>query len=374
MSSARTLTDDERLDWLRLSRSENVGPITFFQLIRRFGSAGAALDALPRLARRGGRNKPIRVCGADEAQRECEATTAAQARLVAAGEADYPPALALIPDAPPIVSVRGRTRLAADPASVVAVVGARNASGNGRRFARELAAELGRRGVAVASGLARGIDGAAHTGALDTGTIAVVAGGIDVPYPAENAALYSDIADRGLLLSEQPLGVSPQARHFPRRNRMISGVALGVVVVEAAPRSGSLITARTALEQGREVFAVPGSPLDPRCRDTNHLLRQGATLTESADDVLQVLESMRARPLAEPDPRPFSAPAAAEADDPEFTGASARIAELIGPAPIPIDELIRQTELTPAAVLTILLELELAGRVQRHPGNQVSGR
>ena len=238
MSSARTLTDDERLDWLRLSRSENVGPITFFQLIRRFGSAGAALDALPRLARRGGRNKPIRVCGADEAQRECEATTAAQARLVAAGEADYPPALALIPDAPPIVSVRGRTRLAADPASVVAVVGARNASGNGRRFARELAAELGRRGVAVASGLARGIDGAAHTGALDTGTIAVVAGGIDVPYPAENAALYSDIADRGLLLSEQPLGVSPQARHFPRRNRMISGVALGVVVVEAARDPG----------------------------------------------------------------------------------------------------------------------------------------
>ena len=366
------LTDPERLDWLRLSRSENIGPITFFQLLHRFESAGAALEALPGLARRGGRSKPIRVQSTADALRELEAIDAAHARLVAFGEPEYPMGLAEISDPPPLLVMRGREQLAYDPARVVAVVGARNASGNGRRFARQLASDLGLRGVAVVSGLARGIDAAAHTGALDTGTIAVVAGGVDVPYPPENEPLYRDIAERGLILGEQPPGVAPQARHFPRRNRLISGVALGVVVVEAALRSGSLITARQALEQGREVFAVPGSPLDPRCRGTNQLLRDGATLTESADDIVTVLTSMQARPLAEPEPDSFVTPADPPADDSDLAEARARIAELIGPAPLPIDELVRQSRLTAATVLTILLEYELAGKVQRHPGNKVS--
>ena len=277
MPAPRTLNPAERLDWLRLIRSENVGPVTFYQLLSRFGSAEAALAALPEIAHRGGRARALTICPRATAERELQQLHAAGSRFVAWGEPDYPAALAALDDAPPLISVKGDTTLFARNA--LAIVGARNASANGRRFARDIALQLGQQGLLVVSGLARGIDGAAHDGALATGTVAVVAGGIDQVYPEENRALHEQIAERGVIVAEMPVGTEPQARHFPRRNRIISGCALGVLVVEAALRSGSLITARFALEQGRDVFAVPGSPLDPRCRGTNDLIRNGAILT-----------------------------------------------------------------------------------------------
>ncbi len=364
---SRDLSEAERVDWLRLLRSENVGPVTFFALLRRYGSAAESLSALPTLARKGGRAS-LRIAPREEAERELDATRQAGARLIAHGERDYPSGLAAIYDAPPLLSMRGRTDIGADPSRVVAMVGARNASGVGARFARTLAAELGSQGLVVASGLARGIDAAAHEGALASGTIAVLAGGIDQPYPAENKALYDAIVNQGLIIAEQPVGTEAHARHFPRRNRLISGLSMGVVVVEAALRSGSLITARMALEQGREVLAVPGSPLDPRCRGSNNLLREGATLVENADDVVRALNGLRT--LREPaDGYGAAGPSANEA---ELEPARARIVGLLSPTPLAVDELIRQGRLTPQVVLTILLELELAGRLQRHPGNQVS--
>ena len=292
------LSAAEKLDWLRLIRSENVGPITFYRLLERFGSAAAALQALPALARSGGRHRAIKVCPRAAAEREIEALQKTGACLVALGEATYPPALAHIEDAPPLIAVLGHGHLLAEKPAV-AVVGARIASLNGQRFARRLAAGLGKGDLVVVSGLARGIDASAHAGALETGTAAVLAGGVDVAYPRENARLYEEIAARGALISEAAPGTVPQARHFPRRNRLISGMSRGVVVVEASPRSGSLITARMALEQGREVFAVPGSPLDPRARGTNGLIRQGAILTESAEDVLSALADALRPPLEE---------------------------------------------------------------------------
>jgi DNA processing protein len=364
----RALTDVERLDWLRLIRSENVGPITFFHLLRRFGTAAAALGAVPDLARRGGREQPIKICAKATAEREIAATASAGARLVAACEPDYPSALAAIDDPPPLISQRGRTDLLAKPC--FAIVGARNASAPAIRFARDIAGELGRRGLSVVSGLARGIDGAAHEGSLSLGTVAVLGGGIDVVYPPEHEKLHARIAETGLLLAEMPIGTVPQARHFPRRNRIISGVSLGVLVVEAAVRSGSLITARMALEQGREVFAVPGSPLDPRARGSNDLIRQGAALVETADDVMRGLEGLRGA-LAEPE-APVPEAASAIADERELSPARKLVAEKLSYAPVEVDELMRQTSLSPGVLLTVLLELELAGRLARHPGNRVS--
>ena len=250
----RELTAAERRDCLRLIRSENVGPITYYQLMRLYGSAAAALEALPELSRRGGRRRPIRICPAAKADDELAAIEAAGARLVAHGEPDYPDLLGAIEDAPPVITLIGHAPLLAR--RMIAVVGARNASANGRRFASRIAAELGEADFVVVSGLARGIDAAAHQGALESGTVAVVAGGVEVVYPEENAELRAEIAGRGVIVAEQPVGTVPQSRHFPRRNRLISGVSMGVLIVEAAPRSGSLITARMALEQGREVFAV----------------------------------------------------------------------------------------------------------------------
>jgi DNA processing protein len=356
-------------------------------MLRRFGSARAALEALPRLARRSERAKiviaPIRAA----AEAELIALHRIGARLVCWGEPLYPSALAAIEDAPPILSVLGHPELLDRP--MVAVVGARNASANGRRLARELAAGLGEGGLVVVSGLARGIDAAAHLGALETGTTAVVAGGIDIVYPEENRGLYDALRCQGAIVAELPLGSEPQARHFPRRNRIISGMALGVLVVEAAARSGSLITARYALEQGREVFAVPGSPLDPRCRGANDLLRRGATLTETAEDVLSQLG-----PLVQgaPPPRPLSPgplsplaisaekrgpanwPPSGAAEPAADEGALEMILERLGPTPVAVDELVRQCQLTASSVATLLLELELGGRVERHPGNLVSLR
>ncbi|HVA15352.1 MAG TPA: DNA-processing protein DprA [Stellaceae bacterium] len=368
--TARTLNPAERLDWLRLIRSENVGPVPFYQLLARFGSAEAALAALPEIARRGGRARPLSLCPRAVAEREMQQLHAAAGRFLAWGEPDYPAALAALDDAPPLISVKGDTKLF--ERNAVAVVGARNASANGRRFARDLALQLGQHGLLVVSGLARGIDAAAHEGALATGTVAVLAGGIDQVYPEENRALHEQIAERGVLIAELPVGTEPQARHFPRRNRIISGCSLGVIVVEAALRSGSLITARFALEQGRDVFAVPGSPLDPRCRGANDLIRNGAILVETVDDVMRELQPRLGATLGE---RKREAYAPAESTAPaesELARVRARLVELLSPTPVPVDELVRQCQLSPALVVTILLELELAGRIERHPGNQVS--
>lgn len=373
MNMSRTLSDAERRDWLRLIRSESVGPVTFRQLLRRFKTARAALDALPDLARRGGRMRPPAIPSQPDVDAEIERLRKLGARLVALGEPEYPPALAAIEDAPPLLAVRGQADVLARPA--IAIVGARNASANGVRFARQLAGDLGAAGYAVVSGLARGIDTGAHVGALMSGTVAVMAGGIDVIYPPENEGIYREIVQRGAVVSEMPPGLMPQARHFPRRNRIVSGIGLGVVVVEAALGSGSLITARFALEQGREVFAVPGSPLDPRARGTNDLLRQGATLTEGVADVVAVVARLTAREEALPAGDRLSEPPAEPAGTGEhdLDEARRRVAEKLGPAPVPVDEIIRQCQLAPAVVLTALLELELAGRLTRHPGNQVSG-
>ncbi len=366
----RELNPGERLDWLRLIRSENVGPITFRQLLARFGSVAAALDALPELARRGGRRRPIAICSRAVAETEVARLEAAEGYLLALCEPDDPPALAALEDAPPVLGCLGHAHLLRRHA--VAIVGARNASANGRRLARQLAFELGEAGWLVASGLARGIDAAAHVGALDSGTAAVLAGGVDIVYPEENTELYEDIKARGVMISEIAAGTKPQARHFPRRNRMISGMARGTLVIEAALRSGSLITSRFAADQGREVFAVPGSPLDPRARGCNNLIRQGAVLVESAADVLDVLEGGLIPPVEEPKAADFLGPAPMPPDAAEIAEARARIENLLGPVPVAVDEVIRECHVSPAIVHMALLELELAGRLERHPGNRVA--
>jgi DNA processing protein len=367
--SARRLSPEERLDWLRLCRTDRVGPVNFYQLLARFGSAGAALEALPRLALRGGARHPAEIAPRAAAQREMETLDRLGARLVCWGEPDYPPLLAEVPDAPPVLAVKGRLPLLQERA--VAIVGARNASALGRRFAEDLARELGRAGLAVVSGLARGIDAAAHHGAIETGTIAVVAGGVNVVYPEENRRLHQAIGEHGAILAELPPGTEPQARHFPRRNRIVSGISLGVVVVEAALRSGSLITARLAGEQGRLVFAVPGSPLDPRSQGANDLIRtKDATLVQGAADVLEDLAGM-AGTAAPRRPR-FTAPARSVPEESEVDGAHRTVLELLSPTPVAVDELVRRCHLSAAVVASVLLELELAGRISRHPGNRVA--
>jgi DNA processing protein len=366
------LTDDERLDWLRLIRSQNVGPRTFHALIDHYGNVRDALAALPQLARRGGASAPGRICTRAEAEREMAAAQSAGVTFVSLGEPDYPLRLAMIDDAPPLIAVRGELAALAQP--TVAIVGARNASAAGIKFAERLARELGEAGLVVASGLARGIDAAAHRGSLTTGTVAAIAGGHNSIYPPEHAALADAIAENGVVLSEMPLGHEPRARDFPRRNRLISGLAAGVVVIEAAQRSGSLITARMALEQGREVFAVPGSPLDPRCEGSNNLLKQGAAPVTEAADVTAALRPIFERPLQlsaqEPD-RPIT-PSEPKGPREPSDDERARLVTLLGPTPVGIDDLIRLSGLSPAIVRTVLLELELAGKLGRHGGGQVS--
>jgi len=372
------LSASERRDWLRLIRSENVGPVTFHRLLRQFGSAAAALDALPTLARRGGRGKPLRVCSKAAADRELDALDRAGVHVLVHGDPAYPAALAPLEDSPPLLFARGHPALLDQRG--VGVVGARNASLNGRKLAHRLAQDLTRAGLLVVSGMARGIDTAAHQGALSAsgagsgagGTVAVLAGGVDVVYPPENQGLYEALVDQGLVVSEMPLGEAPQARHFPRRNRIISGIALGVVVVEAAARSGSLITARLAGEQGREVFAVPGSPLDARAAGPNRLLRDGATLTETADDILRGLADLLRAPLREPEPAGFRPEIAAPPTDAEVDAARADILEALGPSPVTVDEIIRCCQLSVSVVVIVLLELELAGRLERLPGSRVA--
>jgi len=361
------LTDEQRMDWLRLIRSQNVGPRTFRALINHFGGARAALEALPALARRGGSGGAPKIYSREEAEREMEAARKSGAAFVAVGEADYPRRLQMIDDAPPLIALRGDRAVLQLPA--VAMVGSRNASGAGLKITQRLARSLADAGFAIVSGLARGIDAAAHRASLETGTIAVLAGGQDRLYPPEHAELVDAILPAGLVLSEMPFGWEPRARDFPRRNRLISGLSLGVVIVEAAKRSGSLITARLALEQGREVFAVPGSPLDPRAEGTNGLLKQGATPVTEAADILSVLQPIIGiEPAREPEPvggEPieYVEPAADE---------RARIVGLLSPVPISIDDLVRLSKTSPRVVRVVLLELEIAGRLERHGGGLVS--
>jgi DNA processing protein len=364
------LSAADKLDWLRLIRSKNVGPVTFFKLLDRFGTATAALDALPDLAIRGGAKKRIIICSKSDAELELETLEKFDGKLLAHGEADYPPLLAHTEGAPPLLTVRGHAHLLSKRA--VAVVGARNASLNARNFARRISHDLGTGGFLVVSGMARGIDTAAHKGALESGTVAVLGGGVDVVYPKENQSLYDKLVQSGVVVSEMPPGTKPIARHFPQRNRIISGISRGVVVVEASPRSGSLITARLAAEQGREVFAVPGSPLDPRASGTNQLIRNGATLTESANDVFETLKGPFSFSLSKAQPIDLSENYSSMIDENEISKAHSVIKEFLSPSAVSVDEIIRSCQFSPPVVASVLLELELAGLLERHPGNRVS--
>ncbi len=383
------LDDSQRLACLRLIRSENVGPITFRELINRYGGAGQALDALPELSRRAGHGKPIRICPREYAERELEAADACGAVPVFTIEPGYPAQLAQLEAPPPLVYLRGNAAIVARPA--VAIVGARMASAAGMKIAATFANELGASGLVIVSGLARGIDAKAHEAALETGTVAVLAGGVDNIYPPENADLHAAIAERGCLVSEMPCGFKPRGQDFPRRNRLISGMSLGVVVVEAARRSGTLSTARRAAEQNREVFAVPGHPLDPRAEGTNHLLKTGAILVTEAADVISHL-----RPLAGAgnpgafretapvqsafDTSPVASAGTEGTQEPSDAGngddgrTRARLLSALGPAPCSLDDLAETCGISIREVRTILIELDLAGLTERHGAQLVSLR
>lgn len=359
------MTPAERLARLRLIRTPHVGPVSWHQLMQRFGSGEAALDALPDLVLRGGAGK-ARIAATDVAEREFARAAELGARHIFSDEPDYSPLLREVEGAPPVIAVRGDTAMLRRPC--VAIVGARNASAIACRFARQLAADLAARDVTVVSGLARGVDTAAHVGALGGSTVGVIASGIDIAFPPENAALQEKIAADQLLIAEQPPGSEPLARHFPSRNRIIAGLAHGTVVIEAAPRSGSLITARRAGDYGREVMAVPGSPLDPRAQGCNLLIREGATLIQTVDDVIEAVGSIDARMVREPARLYAAAPACGDAGD----GERRTVIDLLGPTPVAVDELVRQSGQAAATVQLVLLELELAGRIERHAGARVS--
>jgi DNA processing protein len=338
--------------------------VTYRQLIARFGSPASALAAVPDLARRGG-GAPPRLFSCSEAEREIARSEKAGARFLALGQGLYPRLLAELEDAPPLLTAKGNLNLLDRPA--VAIVGARNASAAACRFARGLAHDLGQNDLVVVSGLARGIDSAAHDGSLASGTVGVVAGGIDVFYPPENEERQKALYEKGLVLAEMPPGTEPRARHFPYRNRIIAGISAGTVVIEAAPRSGSLITARLAGEAGREVMAVPGSPLDPRAQGCNQLIRDGATLIQNADDVVEALRVPSS--YLRSSPAPYEPAEEMNGDD-----ALGVVEELLGPSPVPVDEIIRLSGAPSGAVQMALLELDLAGRLDRHAGNKVSLR
>ncbi len=358
---------DSIFDRVRLIRSPNIGPVTYRQMIAHFGSAANALLAMPDIAKRGGNGK-FTLANADSINREIEATLKTGAEYLFYDDADYPVLLAELNNGPIALTTKGDRALLRK--QLVAMVGARNASAGACRFARQLAFDLGQKELVVVSGLARGIDTAAHQGSLSTGTIGVIAGGIDIVYPPENAELQHAIATKALLIAEMPAGTEPRARHFPHRNRIIAGLALGTVVIEAAPRSGSLITARLAGEAGREVMAVPGSPLDPRAQGCNQLIREGAILVQDADDVAELLRPLDHRASSPPLQRQALPLSASELTDVADSDRK-RLAELIGLSAVPIDELIRQSALPTAVVQSVLLELELAGRLERGAGGKV---
>ncbi len=376
------MTAADTLDRLRLARTDSIGPVTWRRLMEKFGTARAAIGALPAVAREAGRATPLKIPSEREAEAELADVRHAGARLLFLGDGTYPSLLALLADAPPVITVLGD--ITSFLPRAVGIVGARNASSNGQRMARALAADLTARQIVVVSGMARGVDGAAHEGAMENGrTIAATAGGIDQPYPPEHINLQARIAERGCVITEAPFGTAPQARHFPRRNRLIAGLSLGVVVVEAALRSGSLITARLAQDANREIFAVPGSPLDPRCRGTNDLIRAGAHLTETADDVMANLPDHPSALGLARDPlfaRPTSPGAAGFAEpntpdlDPFASPAAARraVSTALSATPTPIDELIRTTHLPAGAVMSALVSLEIAGLAELLPGNRAA--
>jgi DNA processing protein len=386
-SKPNRLSDSQRFDSLRLIRSENVGPRTFQSLIGRYGGADLALRALPDLARRGGAGRPIRIATSEEIDRELALADRAGIRFIVFGEPEYPLALSQIDSAPPVLALRGREEALQQPA--IAIVGSRNASAAGLTFADRLARGFGKAGYVVVSGLARGIDQRAHIASIETGPIAVLAGGHAKPYPPEAAPLIERIAEYGAILSEMPIEWEPRGRDFPRRNRIVSGLALGTVVVEAARGSGSLITARLAAEQNREVFAAPGSPLDPRAEGTNDLLRDGANICARLEDVLNVLEPARARnPFSvlregrsNSDVSPWSEFPSSGADretGPNLPGDDppqalrSRILQLLGPSPISLDELARACAVSIGDVRILLLELDLAGRLEHSGGARVA--
>lgn len=356
---------DDLHDRLRLIRTRTIGPITYVQLIQRFGSAKAALAAIPDLAKRGG-GAVAEIADAREIDAEISAVERLGARYLLLGQTGYPGLLAELDTSPPALIVRGSLSLLQKP--MVAIVGARNASAAACRFARDLSLGLAQEGAVVVSGLARGIDTAAHRGALGGGTVGVIASGIDIAYPPENAELQEAVATQGLLIAEQPPGREPLARHFPYRNRIIAGMTQGTVVVEAAPKSGSLITARLANEAGREVMAVPGSPLDPRAMGCNQLIREGATLVQSPADVLEAIRPIHG--VRSAGSRYQAEPIATDASATERDSVHC----LLSHAPVSVDEVIRQSGLVTATVQTVLLELELAGRLERHAGGRVSLR
>lgn len=369
MTAVRAINDNERMEWLRLIRSENIGPITFYKLLERFGTAENAIRNAPELAKRAGAKKPFVIATREAAEKEISALEKIGGYMVAACEPDYPAHLRAVEDAPPILSVKGQCS-ALNGKRMVAMVGSRNASLNGRQFAERIARDCGQANIMVVSGLARGIDTAAHQGALKTGTIAVVAGGIDVIYPEENARLYDAICEKGAILAESQFGVPPTSRHFPKRNRIISGVSEGVLIIEAVEQSGSLITARMALEQGREVMAVPGSPLDPRSKGNNNLLRQGAVLVENVQDIMSGLSKLPNTLLSEPAGSFAQRNESLSEDD--IALARQKILETLGPVAVRIDDLIRDVNLPASIVLAGLLELELAGKAARSPGQFVA--
>jgi DNA processing protein len=366
-------TEAEKLDRLRLIRCPRVGPATFYGLMAKYETASAALAALPDLAKRGGAKEKLIIPSRSDAERELARLAKIGAKLIGYGEADYPPLLGQLEDAPPFLSIQGSAHLFARPSA--ALVGARNASANGQRMAEAIARGLAEAGWLVVSGLARGIDGAAHRATLAAGgaTAGVVAGGLDMIYPPEHADLQALMAEAGLVVAEMPIGTEPTARLFPRRNRVIAGLSLGVVVIEAAPQSGSLITARFAGEQGREVLAVPGSPLDPRCRGGNRLIKDGAQLVESAEDVILALSPLT-RHVTEPTGSHsyHSDRDTRDEDNESLRQARVLVLSLLDPHPVAVDELRRRCHLSPGMLLTVLLELELAGRIERHSGNKVS--
>ncbi len=369
---APSLAGQNLADILRLIRTPNVGPVTFFALLRRFGTAASALEALPELASRGGRKQPLNPATLAQANAEMEATQKIGARLIMYGEPDYPTLLLNIPDAPPVIAVHGNTSLWSGR-DAIAIVGARNASAHGCQFANLIARQLGEKTFTIISGLARGIDAHAHKGALPTGTIGVIAGGIDTVYPPENEKLYAQLRESGAIISEQPFGQLPYAGSFPGRNRIIAGMTLGTLVVEAAPRSGSLITARYASDYGREVFAVPGSPMDPRAKGCNQLLREGAGMVESADDIVQALNPFRKNLFVQEAPSGYTqAQKTLPSNDSTMQELREQLLEKLGANAVSVDELIEQCETSAQGVLTILLEFELAGKLKRSAGNKVS--
>jgi DNA processing protein len=362
-----SLANENPVDVLRLIRSENVGPVTFFHLVKFCGSATRALEMAPNMAARGGRSKPITIASKTEVEKELAALKKYGAKVLLYGAPDYPPLLLQLPDAPPVLFAFGHTHLLQKP--TIGIVGARNASSNGLGFARKMARELGDAGYVVVSGLARGIDTAAHQASLGSGTVAVIAGGIDMIYPPENEKLYYEIAESGVIVSEMPMSAIPLARSFPARNRIIAGIAKGMVVVEASLKSGSLISANFAADYHRDVFSVPGSPLDPRCQGTNKLIKEGAILTESAADVVaHYRHSITKGPLMEQPALPFAPAPLGSLSEAELEATHLILREKLSPSPSSVDELIAECDKPAPLVLAALLELELAGKIERHAG------